>query len=108
MIRCGDTVTLEIVETNMLGNGVARIENMVVFCHGAYEGDVVIALVTDVKKNFAEARCIRVITPSRVRREALCPYAALCGGCTFDGVTYEHECSVKAKGISSALRREGI
>ncbi len=108
MIRHGDMLTLDIIETNMLGNGVAKADDMVVFCHGAVEGDSVIALVTEVKKNYAEADCVKVVSPSPHRQSASCPYAAECGGCVFDGVTYEHECAVKAKGISSALRREGI
>jgi len=108
MIRYGDILTLEIIETNILGNGVAKVGDMVVFCHGAYEGDVVTALVTEVRKNYAEAKCLNVIEPSPHRRAALCQHAAECGGCVFDGVTYEHECAVKKRGISSALRREGI
>ena len=108
MIRYGDMLTLDIIETNMLGNGVAKADDMVVFCHGAVEGDRVMALVTEVKKNYAEADCVKVVAPSPHRQSAACPYAAECGGCVFDGVTYEHECTVKAKGISSALRREGI
>lgn len=108
MIMHGDVVTLEIVETNMLGNGVAKVDGAVVFCRGAIEGDVVTALVTGVKKNFAEARCLEVVVPSPHRREARCPYAAACGGCEFDGVDPEHEKSVKSKGIAASFRREGI
>ena len=108
MIMHGDVVTLEIVETNMLGNGVAKIDGAVVFCRGAIEGDVVTALVTDVKKNFAEARCLEVVAPSPYRRNAFCPYAASCGGCEFDGVDPEHEKTVKSKGIAASFRREGI
>ena len=44
MIRHGDVLTLEIIETNILGNGVAKVGDMVVFCHGAYEGDVLFFL----------------------------------------------------------------
>lgn len=108
MVRCGDILTLEIIETNMLGNGVAKADNMVVFCRGAFAGDVVTAQITDVKKNYAEAECLRIESRSVNREEASCPYAALCGGCVFDGVTYSHECEVKKHGISAALRREGI
>ena len=108
MIKNGDMMTLDIIESNMLGNGVAKVGDMVVFCHGAVAGDVVTALVTDVKKNYAEANRIELVEPSPHRRDASCPYAADCGGCVFDGVSYEHECEVKRAGISSALRREGI
>jgi len=108
MIRHGDTVTLEVTETNMLGNGVAKVGDMVVFCRGAVAGDVVTALVTDVKKNYAEAKCLDVVIPSHERRTSSCPRVHECGGCVFDGVSREHEIEVKKAGIAAAMRREGI
>lgn len=108
MIESGNTMMLDIIETNMLGNGVAKVDDMVVFCRGAVEGDTVAALVTDVRKNYAEAKCLEIVSPSKHRKDAACPHAAECGGCVFDGVTYDHETEVKKRGITSAMRREGI
>ncbi len=108
MIRCGDIVTLEIIGTNMLGNGVAKVDDMVVFCRGAVEGDTVIANITDVKKNYAEAKCLKLVATSEHRQIDPCPYSEQCGGCTFGAVDCTHETDVKKNGITSALRREKI
>ncbi|MBR6917096.1 MAG: 23S rRNA (uracil(1939)-C(5))-methyltransferase RlmD [Clostridia bacterium] len=106
MIGKGDRVTLDVIETNIFGCGVAKIDDMVVFCRGAVCGDEVSAVITDVKKNFAEAKALEIIKPSEHRRSPSCPYAAECGGCVFDGVTPEHEREVKRRGIEAAFRRE--
>ena len=108
MIRQGDVITLEIKETNMLGNGIAKSDGMVVFCRGAVGGDVVQAVVTDVRKNFAVADVLNTVFPSPARQEPACPHAAECGGCAFAGVSYSHECEVKRAGVAAAMRREGV
>ena len=91
----------------MYACGVAKSDGAVVFCHGAVAGDVVRALVTDVKKNYAEAECVEILSPSAHRCEG-CESAASCGGCAFTAVGYSHENEVKRAGIAAALRREGI
>lgn len=108
MISCGDKITLEILETNMLGVGVAKVDGMIVFCRGAVCGDVVTALVTDLHKNYAEAMCLEVVSPSRERCDDPCACSAECGGCVFGGVSPTHEVEVKKAGIAAAYRREGI
>lgn len=108
MVRCGDIMTLEIVGTNMLGNGVAKADNMVIFCRGAVEGDIVIANVTRVEKNYAEATVTKTLSPSIHRCPPRCHVASVCGGCVFDGVTDAHEENVKRDGVVAAFRREGI
>lgn len=104
----GDMVTLFVEETNIFANGVAKIDGTVVFCEGAVAGDVVIALITEVKKNYALAKALKTVTSSPCRSEPRCPYFGKCGGCAFGNVTYEHEVFVKKSTISAAFRRCGV
>ena len=106
MLKQGDEERLYIIETNIFGNGVAKIDDVVVFCRGAVCGDEVDALITDVKRNYAEAKCLNIVKPSEHRRALICPYAADCGGCVFDGVSLEHEREVKRRAIEAAFRLE--
>lgn len=103
----GDMLTLCIEETNMMGNGVAKADGMVVFCAGTVAGDVVIALITDVKKSYAVAKVLKVLQNSPCRTGLRCPDGRECGGCGFGEITYEHELYVKKKGIEAAFRRCG-
>ena len=108
MIKTGDTLTLDVTGTNIFARGVARADGMVVFCRGAVEGDTVRACVTDVKKNYAEADCVKIEKPSPYRIAPACPHAEACGGCAFSHVTREHEADVKRRAVADAFRREGI
>lgn len=101
-------VTLFVEETNIFANGVAKIDEVIVFCEGAMAGDVVIALITEVKKNYAVARALKTVTSSPCRSEPRCPCFGKCGGCAFGNVTYEHEVFVKKSAISAAFRRNGV
>ncbi|MCR5688736.1 MAG: 23S rRNA (uracil(1939)-C(5))-methyltransferase RlmD, partial [Clostridiales bacterium] len=108
MIKRGDTLTLDVTGTNIFARGVARADGMVVFCRGALAGDTVRACVTDVKKNYAEADCVKIEKPSPHRVTPACPHADECGGCVFSHVTREHEADVKRRAVADAFRREGI
>ncbi|MBE6562927.1 MAG: 23S rRNA (uracil(1939)-C(5))-methyltransferase RlmD [Ruminococcaceae bacterium] len=105
MIHYGDMMMLCIEETNMKGCGVAKVEDMVIFCEGAVCGDTVIAFIEEVKKNYARAKALKVVYSSEHRREPLCPHFKECGGCTFGHVSYEHEIEVKKTGIPASFRR---
>ena len=107
MIKKGDMLMLYIEDTNMMGRGVAKCEGLVIFCDGAVKGDTVISFITDVKKNYAEAKALKVSVPSPERRESLCPNFEKCGGCGLGHVTYDHETEVKKAGIEASFRRCG-
>ncbi len=107
MIHYGDMMLLCIEETNMMGSGVAKVENMVVFCENAVEGDAVIAFINEVKKNYAKATALKIVSPSQHRTDTLCPHFKECGGCRFGHISYEHETKIKRNGISAAFRRCG-
>ena len=106
-MSAGDMLTLCIEETNMMGSGVAKADGMVVFCDGTVAGDVAIALITEVKKSYAKAKPLKIVTPSPCRSDARCPHSTKCGGCGFSHITYEHEQFVKKCGVEASFRRCG-
>ena len=105
MIHYGDMMMLCIEETNMKGCGVAKVEDLVIFCEGAVCGDTVIAFIEEVKKNYARAKALKVVYSSERRTEPICPHFKECGGCTFGHVSYKHETEIKKAGISASFRR---
>ena len=89
------------------GLGVARIENMAVFAPKAIAGERCRVKILKVAKNVAYAKIEQVLTPSAHRVKPQCPYAGLCGGCAFQHMDYEEECSLKARRVQDALTRIG-
>ncbi len=74
---------------------------------GAIPGDTVSARVTKAKKSAAEAVLMRIISPSPDRVKAECPYAAECGGCSLQEMSYEAQKKLKTKQLISKLQRLG-
>ncbi len=101
------TVSLTIQDIAFGGEGVARVDDFVVFVPFVLVGEVVEAEITEVKKNFARARLLRVIQPSPERVEPPCRYFAACGGCQYQHIAYETQLRLKHKQISDLFQRIG-
>lgn len=101
-------VRLEIESLAYGGDAVARdADGRAVFVHGACPGDVVEARVVQDKGRFARAQVDEVITPSADRVTAPCPYFGLCGGCSWQHVSYERQLDAKRQAVVDALTRIG-
>ena len=89
------------------GEGVARIEGMVVFVKGAVRGETVDVFIEHVGHNAAWGHIEELIAPSPARVEPDCPYYGACGGCQFRHMTYEEELEAKRQRVEDALKRVG-
>ena len=106
-LALGDKLTLTIGDIAFGGEGVARVEDFVVFVPFVAAGEVVEAEVTELKKRFARARLLRVVTASPERVEPLCPYFGECGGCQYQHLAYPAQLRLKHKQIGDLFQRIG-
>jgi len=103
----GDKLTLTIGDLAFGGEGVARLEDFVIFVPFVAVGEVVEAEVTEVKKQFARARLLRVLQRSPERVEPACRYFGQCGGCQYQHLNYAIQLQVKHKQIADLFQRIG-
>ena len=89
------------------GTGVARIDGMVVFVHGAVAGEDADICIEHVGHNAAWAHIVTLRTPSPARQEPDCPHYDKCGGCQFRHMTYQEELVAKRQRAQDALHRLG-
>src|SRR5438270_12033213 len=89
------------------GNGVARLNGIVVFVRRGLPGARVRARVTKVRRNHAEALATEVLAPGPNRVDAPCAHYPACGGCRFQDLAYEAQIAAKAAQVADALRRLG-
>ena len=89
------------------GEGVARVDDFVVFVPFVAPGEVVEAEVTEAKKRFARARLVRVVEPGPARVPAPCPYFGRCGGCQYQHLDYPVQLQLKHKQIRDLFQRIG-
>ncbi|TAK54780.1 MAG: 23S rRNA (uracil(1939)-C(5))-methyltransferase RlmD [Bacteroidetes bacterium] len=100
-------VTLTIESLSGDGTTVAHHEGLVVFVEDAVPGDIVKAKVWKVKKNFAEARAVEILTPSPHRVEARCKHFGTCGGCRWQTLEYQAQLDFKRKNVVDVFKRIG-
>lgn len=98
-------LTLEIESLTNLGQGVARIDNWVVFTTFALPGETVRARVFRNSANYSEADLLEVVAPSTDRVEPRCPMFSQCGGCQYQNLSYKKQLEWKQRQVAELLQR---
>ena len=106
-LKIGDQITLTIHDIAFGGEGVGRVDDFVVFVPFVLVGETVEAEITEVKKNFARAKLLRVEQPSPERVEPACRYFGACGGCQYQHIDYAAQLRFKHKQIADLFERVG-
>ena len=106
-LALGDKLTATIADIAFGGEGVARVEDFVIFVPFVAVGEVVEAEVTELKKRFARARLVRVVASSPDRVEPQCRYFGECGGCQYQHLAYPAQIHLKHKQIRDLFQRLG-
>ncbi len=105
--RPGDTLELDVTTLAYGGQGVARVDDFVLFVRGAVPGDRVLARVTRRKKTHGEARVLEIVAPSPRRVPFRCEHSAECGGCEWQTLSYEAQLEFKQQQVVESLQRLG-
>ncbi|MGI6747544.1 MAG: 23S rRNA (uracil(1939)-C(5))-methyltransferase RlmD [Anaerovoracaceae bacterium] len=103
----GQSYKLTIEDMSTEGQGIGRVEGLAVFVDGAIVGDVVLAEIIKLKKNYALGRLVEIIEPSKQRIEPACRYAKDCGGCSLQSLDYKGQLKLKKKMVEDKLTRIG-
>jgi len=106
-LQIGSVANLKIQDLAFGGEGVGRIDELVVFVPFVITGETVEAEIIELKKNFARAKLLRVIEPSPDRVKPECRYFGACGGCQYQHIAYPAQLAAKHKQISDLFERVG-
>lgn len=106
-IKVGEKYTMELMDITHTGEGLGRLENMIVFVEGGLPGDVVEVEIKNVKKTYAQGRLLAIKENSPERVEPDCQYFNECGGCQLRHMSYDGQLRVKSKMVKDALQRIG-
>ncbi len=105
--RPGQRLELTIQDLGSEGQGLGRLNRLVVFVPGAVPGDQVRARITTVRRGFVEAELETVLQPGPGRVVPACQVADACGGCQLLALSYEGQLAWKTRVVSETLRRVG-
>ena len=121
-LNIGDKLVLTIDDIAFGGDGVGRVRlrsdtgvgvsatqagDFVVFVPFVLVGEVVEVEITEVKRNFARAKLLRIEKSSPERVEPACRYFGKCGGCQYQHIEYAAQLRLKQKQIADLFERVG-
>ncbi len=89
------------------GKALARHEGKVIFIEGAVPGDMADLLLTKNKKDWAEARALKIVQPSADRETPFCRHFGVCGGCKWQMLPYQKQLQYKQQEAEQNLIRIG-
>lgn len=106
-LKKNQLVDLIIEAVSSDGNGVGRIDGMVVFVPFTAPGDVLRVKLVKVLKNYCFGIVQEILQPSPDRQEDDCPVYHRCGGCCYRHVRYQSELLWKQQSVADNFKRLG-
>ena len=106
-VTLGQTLTVTINDLAFGGEGVARVNDFVLFIPYVIPGETAEVEVVEVKKTFGRAKLLRVVTPSADRATPACQHFGACGGCQYQHIAYPAQLAMKRKQIADIFQRIG-
>jgi len=106
-LTVGGRLIVTVLDIAFGGEGVARLNDFVIFVPFVLVGEDVEVEITELKKSFARARLVRVVRASPDRVTPRCRYFGECGGCQYQHLAYPAQREVKRKQIADLFQRVG-
>ena len=106
-VAVGQKHTVTITDLAFGGEGVARINDFVVFVPYVIPGETAEIEIIEVKKAFSRAKLLQVITPSADRVNPACAHFGACGGCQYQHIAYPAQLALKRKQVADLFQRIG-
>ena len=103
----GSRLTVTIQDIAFGGEGVARVDEFVIFVPFVVVGEEVEVEIIEVKKKFARARLLEIRKPAPERVAPACRYFGECGGCQYQHIDYPAQLRLKHKQIADLFQRIG-
>jgi len=106
-LKKGQVVDVTIHDTAYKGKGVGKIDGLAVFVPGTAPGDTVRARIINRKKKYKEAKLLELLEPSPLRIKPKCRHSNVCGGCSWQHVSYEDQLRFKGQQVKDHIQRIG-
>jgi 23S rRNA (uracil1939-C5)-methyltransferase len=107
-MKKGDIIEGIRVETMAAeGKCVGKVNGQIIFLEGCAPGDTVNAALTKIKTSFLEGRVTAITALSEDRVQPFCIHFGLCGGCSWQHISYETQLLYKQKQVTDNLERIG-
>ena len=99
---------VEILRFDDFGRGLCYVNDKVTFVLFSMPRDILEIEITKVKKNYNEAKIVKIIKPSENRVVPPCPYFGVCGGCAYQMLQYEKSILEKQNNVMNYFKKNGL
>ncbi|HEN0217096.1 TPA: 23S rRNA (uracil(1939)-C(5))-methyltransferase RlmD [Streptococcus agalactiae] len=98
-------IPLKIKRMGINGEGIGFYKKTLIFVPGALKGEEVFCQISSVRRNFAEAKLLKINKKSKNRGEPPCSIYKECGGCQIMHLQYDKQLEFKTDVIRQALMK---
>ena len=105
MIKKNDELEVEIIDNGFEGEGIARVDEFVIFIPEAIVGEKVKIKILKVNKSIAYGKILEVIESSHFRVQPDCETYSKCGGCNLRHMDYQYSLEMKKKSVRNTLKK---
>lgn len=107
MLILGEQYKITIEDLGHNGEGIGRVDGFTVFVDGGIPGDIVLAKIQTLKKNYAVGKILEIIESSSDRIKPVCSLSSICGGCQIMHMDYQAQLEMKRKRVKENIQRIG-
>src|SRR3989344_5490384 len=102
-VKPGQEIELVIEKIASGGHGLAHVEELPIFVHGAIPGQKLLVRITSRKDRFAEGKLIKVLRSSIDEVKPRCKHFWDCGGCVWQHLPYQKQILYKEQLVKETL-----
>ncbi len=105
MLKKNQILTATVENNGFSGEGIVKIDGFAVFVPCAIKGEEIEFKIVKVLKTHAFGKLLKVLTPSKERREPKCPAFLRCGGCHLMHISYEEQLKIKKAQVEDCVKK---
>lgn len=104
-LQVNQRIPLKIKRMGINGEGIGFYQKTLVFVPGALKGEEIYCQVTAVKRNFVQAKLLKINKESKFRVQPACDIYQACGGCQIMHLRYDKQLDFKQDLLQQALKK---
>ncbi len=105
MIKVNDEIELTVEKMVYEGSALGKYDSMPVFVEGGCPEDLLKVKITKVNKNYATAKILEILSPSKHRVKPFCPIHNVCGGCGWQHIDYNFQLIQKRNIVEETIKK---
>lgn len=99
---------VEILRFDDFGRGICYVGDKITFVPFSVPGDILEIEIIYSKKNYNEGKILNIISLSKDRVQSPCPYFGVCGGCTYQMLSYDRSILEKQSNVINYFKKNNI